>query len=174
MFSWFSSFIFYLSETNFNFRLTCIVCIPLYKTQLLWGKLLKTFSEMVLSKFTSYKRLLVSSSYCLPYMVLLIFSSIFFLYFTSSKFWKVKVGLEPGPVFTNHPLENTVGKGETACNEQFLLFLQCFLTFWVTFSSFSSNFKLSFANSFSLGSLKFVVWERVNYKSDVELLSSAT
>ena len=27
----------------------------------------------------------------------------------------------------NKPFENTVGKGEIACNEQFLLFLQCFL-----------------------------------------------
>ena len=30
-------------------------------------------------------------------------------------------------------LENTVGKGEIAHNEQFLLFPHCFLTFWKTF-----------------------------------------
>ena len=29
--------------------------------------------------------------------------------------------------------ENTVGKGEIACNEQFLFFLQCFLPVWRTF-----------------------------------------
>ena len=29
--------------------------------------------------------------------------------------------------------ENTVGKGEIARNEQFLLFPQCFLPFWITF-----------------------------------------
>ena len=29
--------------------------------------------------------------------------------------------------------ENTVGKGEIVCNEQFLLFPQCFLTIWKTF-----------------------------------------
>ena len=29
--------------------------------------------------------------------------------------------------------ENTVGKGEIACNEQFLLFPQCFLPIWRTF-----------------------------------------
>ena len=31
-------------------------------------------------------------------------------------------------------LENTVRKGEIACNEHFLLFPHCFLTFWKTFS----------------------------------------
>ena len=36
----------------------------------------------------------------------------------------------------NKPLENTVGKGETAHNEQFLLFPQCFLTAWITFFHF--------------------------------------
>ena len=33
----------------------------------------------------------------------------------------------------NKPLENTVGKGEIARNEQFLLFPQCFLPVWITF-----------------------------------------
>ena len=32
--------------------------------------------------------------------------------------------------------ENTVGKGQTARNEQFLLFPQCFLTIWRTFCHF--------------------------------------
>ena len=32
--------------------------------------------------------------------------------------------------------ENTVGKGEIAPNEQFLLFPQCFLPFWRTFCHF--------------------------------------
>ena len=48
------------------------------------------------------------------------------------------------------PFENTVGKGEIARNEQFLLFPQCFLPVWITFFPFSSNLKLSSANSFSL------------------------
>ena len=46
--------------------------------------------------------------------------------------------------------ENTVGKGEIARNEQFLLFPQCFLPVWITFCLFLSNLKLSSANSFSL------------------------
>ena len=49
--------------------------------------------------------------------------------------------------------ENTVGKGEIACKEQFLLFSQCFQTFWRTLGhvyAFSSNRELSTANSFSL------------------------
>ena len=33
-------------------------------------------------------------------------------------------------------LENTVGKGEIAHNEQYLLFPQCFLPFWITFRQF--------------------------------------
>ena len=36
----------------------------------------------------------------------------------------------------NNPLENTVGKGENACNEQFLLFPRCFLPVWITFFHF--------------------------------------
>ena len=44
--------------------------------------------------------------------------------------------------------ENTVGKGEIACNKQFLLFPQCFLLAWRTFSHFHQML-LSSANSFS-------------------------
>ena len=33
----------------------------------------------------------------------------------------------------NKSLENTMGKGETDCYEQFLLFPQCFLPIWRTF-----------------------------------------
>ena len=45
--------------------------------------------------------------------------------------------------------ENTVGKGEIAHNEQFLLFPQCFLTIQ-NFLLFSSNLKLLSENSFNL------------------------
>ena len=45
-------------------------------------------------------------------------------------------------------LENTVGKGEIARNEQFLLFPPCFSTLLENFLPFSSNSKLSSANSF--------------------------
>ena len=34
------------------------------------------------------------------------------------------------------PFENTVGKGEIAHNEQFLLFPQCFLPIWITLCHF--------------------------------------
>ena len=56
--------------------------------------------------------------------------------------------------------ENKVGKGEIACDEQFLLFPQCFLTIWKTFCHFRQNF-LTF--SVSKG-LKFVIWEWVKTK----------
>ena len=47
------------------------------------------------------------------------------------------------------PFENTVGKGEIAHYEQFLLF-PVFSTHLDSFLLFSSNLKLSSANSFSL------------------------
>ena len=59
--------------------------------------------------------------------------------------------------------ENTVEKGEIGCNEQFLLFLQCFLHVWRIFASY---FKLLQAIS-SWKSLKFVVWERVNSNTGI-------
>ena len=49
----------------------------------------------------------------------------------------------------NKPFENTVGKGEIARNEQFLLFPLCFLSILRTFLPFSLNMKLSSANLFS-------------------------
>ena len=55
-------------------------------------------------------------------------------------------------------LENTVGKGEIARNEQFLLFPQCFQPVWRTLSFSWKNLELSSANSFNFG---IVVWERV-------------
>ena len=36
----------------------------------------------------------------------------------------------------NKPFENTVAKGEIARNEQFLLFLECFLPIWIVFCHF--------------------------------------
>ena len=48
------------------------------------------------------------------------------------------------------PFENTVGKGEIAGNERFLLFPQCFSTRLDNLLPFSSNLKLSSAISFSL------------------------
>ena len=39
----------------------------------------------------------------------------------------------PPPPPGNKLFENTVGKGEMARNEQFLLFSQCFLPVWRTF-----------------------------------------
>ena len=47
-------------------------------------------------------------------------------------------------------LLKTLGKGEIARNEQFLLFPQCFLTVMENFLPFSSNSKLLSANSFNL------------------------
>ena len=54
--------------------------------------------------------------------------------------------------------ENTVGTGEVACNEQFLLFQQCFLPFWRSPHHFHQTVSV-------WKSLKFVVWERVKMNS---------
>ena len=58
--------------------------------------------------------------------------------------------------------ENTVGKGEIAHNEQFLLFPQCFLPVWRTFCHFheARNCRLQTLSVWK--SQNFVVWERVN------------
>ena len=58
--------------------------------------------------------------------------------------------------------ENTAGKGEIACYEQFLLFLQCFLTFWRTFCHFI-KFKNYHLQTISIWKgPKCFVLERVN------------
>ena len=56
--------------------------------------------------------------------------------------------------------ENTVGKGEIARNEQFLLFPQCFLSVWITFCHFHYNLLLSSANSSSLEESKICRLEK--------------
>ena len=63
--------------------------------------------------------------------------------------------------------ENTVGKEEIARNEQFLLFLQCFLPVWRNFLLKSRvkvvvKFEVVVFKIFQVGSLKFVVWEKLN------------
>ena len=59
--------------------------------------------------------------------------------------------------------ENSVGKGEIACNKQFLLFSQCFLPFRRTFCPFHQILNCSLQTLSVWKSLKFVVWERVHY-----------
>ena len=58
--------------------------------------------------------------------------------------------------------ENTVGKGEIARNEQFLLFPQCFLPILRTFHHFHQLLNRRLQTLSIWKSLKFVVWERVN------------
>ena len=59
--------------------------------------------------------------------------------------------------------ENTVGKGEIARNEQFLLFPQCFLPVWRTLCHFHQirNCRLQTLSVWK--SLEIVVWERVDW-----------
>ena len=61
---------------------------------------------------------------------------------------------------------NTVGKGEIAHKEQFLLFPYCFLTFWKTFSHVYqiSNCRLQTLSTWK--SKEFVIWERVKLYQD--------
>ena len=55
------------------------------------------------------------------------------LFTTQSRFLKIQ-GKEP--------LEKVVGKGENAGNQHFLLFPQCFLSYWQQISIFLFTFKL--------------------------------
>ena len=57
--------------------------------------------------------------------------------------------------------ENTVGKGEIARYEQFLLFPQCFLLFWRTFHHFRQILNCCLQTLLVWKRLKFVFWERV-------------
>ena len=56
------------------------------------------------------------------------------------------------------PFENTVGKGEIAHNEQFLLFPHCFLPVWITFCHFRQILNCRLQTPSVWKSLKFVVW----------------
>ena len=86
----------------------------------------------------------------------------------ASVIYKIKLGfINPFPnkglFFTclwYKSFENTVGKGEIAHNEQFLLFPQRFQPIWRSFCRFHPilNCRLKILYK----SLKFVVWERVN------------
>ena len=60
-------------------------------------------------------------------------------------------------------LENTVGKGEIARNEQFLLFPQCFLPVWRTFFHNHQIWNCRLLTLTIWKSLKFVVWERLKH-----------
>ena len=62
-------------------------------------------------------------------------------------------------------LKNTVGKGEIARNEQFLLFPQCFLPFWRTLCHFHEVWNCRLQTLSIWKSLKFVIWERVKQYS---------
>ena len=65
----------------------------------------------------------------------------------------------------NKPFENTMGKGEIACNEQFLLFPQCFLPIWITFCHFHQIWNCRLQTLSVCRSLKFVVWSWVKHYS---------
>ena len=72
------------------------------------------------------------------------------------------------------PFENTVGKGEIARNEQFLLFPQCFISFWRTFCQCKQVLNCRLQSLSLWKSLKFVVWERVKLLSVTDPLLPIT
>ena len=57
--------------------------------------------------------------------------------------------------------ENTVGKGEIACNKHFLLFPPCFLPVRSTVGHFHEVQNCRLQILLVWKSLKFVIWERV-------------
>ena len=72
--------------------------------------------------------------------------------------------------------ENLVGKGEIACNGQFLLFPQCFIPVWRTVCHFHQIWNCCLQTLSVWKSLKFVVWDRVKFVQDrmVSNMSSFT
>ena len=52
--------------------------------------------------------------------------------------------------------------GWLSCNEQFLFFPQCFLSFWMTLCYFCQIWNCRLQTVSVWKSLKFVVWERIN------------
>ena len=71
---------------------------------------------------------------------------------------------KPGFSHVHESFENTVGKGEIALNEQFLLFPQYFLTIWKTFYHFHQIWNCRLQTHLVWKRVKFVVWERVKRK----------
>ena len=67
--------------------------------------------------------------------------------------------------------ENTVGKGEIALNEQFLLFQQCFLSVWRTFCHFYQIWICRLQTLSIWKCLKIVLWERVKILHNVATIA---
>ena len=85
------------------------------------------------------------------------------LYQKDTEFYELKPFPKQALVFTclqYKSLENTVGKGEIARNEQFLLFPQCFLSIRRTFCHFQQTLNCRLQTLSIWKSLKFVIWER--------------
>ena len=66
------------------------------------------------------------------------------------------------PGFSGVFFEKTVGKGEIACKEQFLLFPQCFIPIWRTCFLFHLILNCRLQTLSIWKSKKIVVLERVN------------
>ena len=65
--------------------------------------------------------------------------------------------------------ENSVSKGEIACDEQFLLYPQYFLPFWRNFCHFHQIQNCHLQTPSVWKSPKFVAWERVKMVMVVSL-----
>ena len=71
--------------------------------------------------------------------------------------------------------ENTMEKGEIACNEQLVLFSQCFLPFWITFC-YSNQIKncCQQTPSASLEESRISFWERVKLNFHQQIIYTST
>ena len=86
------------------------------------------------------------------------------LSFSSANAFELDLSLKQALVFMclqSKSFENTVGKGEIASSEQFLLFPQCFLPVWSTFCHFYQILNCRLQTLPVWKGLKFVLWERV-------------
>ena len=129
-----------------------------------WDKILITFIEIKLTHFTNKSGTKFTISF------VCVFVHWLFVMFLSQN-------LNPYPnkpwflhVYSKRYFENTEGKGETARNEQFLLFPQCFLPIWTTICYFY-QFRNCRPQTLSVWkSVKFVVWERVKDLQNDDIL----
>ena len=108
---------------------------PLYLLPLFPNKpwFLHVCSTSLLKTLWEKEKLLVTSNFPFTHSVFYPYDALSFIFIKFEPFPKQAL------VFTclqHKPFENTVGKGEIARIEQFLLFPQCFLPVWITFCHF--------------------------------------
>ena len=112
---------------------------------------LHVYSKSLFKKLWEKEKLLVTSNFSFSH-------SVFLQVLRTLPFQPIPTQWRHLTPLGNKPFENTVGKGEIARYEQFLLFPQCFLPIWITFCHFRQIWNCRLQTLSLWKSLKFVVW----------------